>query len=132
MDMKTLSIVCFVAAAISLCVATERYNNNVRAVKVAQQMIDAQAARVKQMGMRMPSMPGMPPELTGQRRLKASMPTSSMYAIAFAVIAGIGGVVCISTPNTPKPTYSKRRRASASINLPDQVPGMENADNDDA
>ncbi|PHR87817.1 MAG: hypothetical protein COA78_36865 [Blastopirellula sp.] len=73
--------------------------------------------------------------MTGGAQMEPGVPTASKHGIAIGYLAALVGSFCISMPTTQKPTYSKRRRASASINLPDQVSdrlsGMENADNDD-
>ena len=81
---KTKAIICFIVAAISAFVAWERYQNNVKAVEAAKQMMESSPMG----GM----MQGMMKQMTGQSELKPAMPTISKYAIGAAILSAIGGV----------------------------------------
>jgi hypothetical protein len=78
-QMKMGGIGCLVICAICIFAAIERYNTNARSVRA---WIDVR-----------PSSPFE--EMMGGVNLKPGIPTATKYAVLFAVISGIGGVVLL-------------------------------------
>jgi len=83
---KGVAIGCFVLCAILLFVAWERYHSNAQGVEAMNQMLHGSPfGGVSPLG-------GM---MTGGGRLQPSMPTATIYALLFAAISAVGGVVCL-------------------------------------
>jgi hypothetical protein len=78
--LKGIGIGCFVACAILLFVAWERYQHNVNQVEAAKTM--------------MGPLGGMMNQMTGGQ-LEPGVPEETKYALFFAVLTGVGGVVCM-------------------------------------
>ena len=106
---KAIGIVCLVVCAISLFVAWERYQDNAGKVAAANRMMQTSP------------LGGMMEQMTGGAALQPGMPTASKYALALAVLSGIGGVVCLLMP------AKENRRGETSHNspresMPDKLP----------
>jgi len=80
--LKGIGIGCFVVCAILLFVAWERYNDNANRVAAANNMMGPLGGMVNQM-------------TGGNLQLEPGTPEATKYALFFAVLTGIGGVVCI-------------------------------------
>jgi hypothetical protein len=78
--LKGIGIGCFVACAILLFVAWERYNSNANQVEAANRM--------------MGPLGGMMNQMTGGK-LEPGTPEATKYALFFAVLTGVGGGVCM-------------------------------------
>jgi hypothetical protein len=85
---KGIGIGCFVLCAILLFVAWERYQDNANKVEAANKMLQSSP-----FGGESP-LGGIMKGMTGNSKLEPGMPTATKYALAFAVLSGIGGVVC--------------------------------------
>ena len=84
--LKGVGIGCFVACAILLFVAWDRYQDNANKVEAANRLIGSSP------------LGGMMGQLTGGgARLEPGMPGATKYALFFAALTGISGVVCIVT-----------------------------------
>lgn len=81
--LKGVGIGCFVLSAILLFVAIERYQDNAKKVEAANKMLDSSP------------LGGMMKEMTGQAKLEPGMPDATKYSLLFAVLAAVGGVVCL-------------------------------------
>ena len=80
--MKGIGIGCFVVSAILLFVAWDRYNDNANQVAAANKMMGPLGGVVNQM-------------TGGNLQLEPGIPEATKYSLFFAVLVGIGGVVCI-------------------------------------
>lgn len=81
--LKVLGIVCLVICAVCIFVAVERYNDNASKVRAMNQMQNSSP------------LGGMMREMTGQTELKPATPAATKYALVFAALTGIGGVVLL-------------------------------------
>ena len=78
-QLKLFGIVCLIICAVCIFVAIERYNSN--------------AGNVKAMNTFQQSMPlGL---MMGNGKMKPATPASTKYALLFAVLSGIGGIVLL-------------------------------------
>ena len=66
-----------------LFVAWERYQDMASKVEAANKMMQSSP------------LGGMMKEMTGGAKLEPGMPTATKYSLIFAVLSGIGGVVCM-------------------------------------
>ncbi len=82
-QMKLLGIVCLVICAVCVFVAIERYQTNAKNVRAVNQMRNASP------------MGGMMNQMIGGSDMKPATPAATKYAMVFAVIAGVGGAVCL-------------------------------------
>jgi hypothetical protein len=80
---KAIGIACFILSAILLFVAWERYQDNASKVEAANKMMQSSP------------LGGMMTQMTGGANMKPGMPTATKYALAFAVLSGIGGAACL-------------------------------------
>jgi hypothetical protein len=81
--LKGIGIGCFVLVAILLFVAWERYQDNASKVEAANKMMQSSP------------LGGMMKKMTGGAKLEPGMPTATKVSLIFAVLSGIGGVVCM-------------------------------------
>jgi hypothetical protein len=79
--LKGISIGCFVVCAILLFVAWERYQDNANKVEATNNLLGSSP------------LGGMMNQMTGGAKLEPGMPDATKYALFFAALAGIGGVV---------------------------------------
>jgi hypothetical protein len=119
LPLKPIGIGCFVVCAISMFVAWERYQDNANRVAAANKMMSSSPFG------------GMMQQMTGGAQMEPGVPTASKYGIAIGVLAAVVGVVCVSMPVNNK-SKKKRRRVSASADLPDRLPGLGDSDGDEA
>jgi|GEM_PF-907886 len=84
--LKGIGIGCFVLVAIRLFVAWERYQESASKVEAANKMMQSSP------------LGGMPKEMTGGAKLEPGMLTATKDSLIFAVLSGIGGVVCMVMP----------------------------------
>jgi hypothetical protein len=87
--LKGIGIGCFVLCAILLFVAWERYQDNAKKVDAANQMMQSSP-----FGGESP-FGGMMEGMTGSRKLEPATPAVTKYALVFAALSGVGGVVCL-------------------------------------
>ena len=87
--LKGLGIGCFVVCFILLFVAWERYNSNVAAVEAANRMMESSP-----FSQELP-FGGLMKQVTGRQRLEPGVPTATTYALFFAVLSAIGGIVSL-------------------------------------
>jgi hypothetical protein len=80
-SLKGVGIGCFVVCAILLFVAWERYQDNASKVEGMNKMVGGMAGQL--MG-----------QLTGGAKLEPGMPDATKYALFFAALTAVGGVVC--------------------------------------
>ena len=85
--LKGIGIGCFVLCAILLFVAWERYQDNANKVEAANKMMGSSGLGC---GMNV-----LMKEMTGGAKLEPGWPTATKYSLFFAVLAGIGGAVCL-------------------------------------
>ena len=78
--LKGIGIGCFVVCAILLFVAWERYQDN--------------ANKVEGMNKMMGPLQGVMGQVTGGAQLEPGMPEATKYALFFAALTAVGGVVC--------------------------------------
>jgi hypothetical protein len=78
--LKGIGIGCFVVCAILLFVAWERYQDN--------------ANKVEGMNKMMGPLQGVMGQVTGGVKLEPGMPEATKYALFFAALTAVGGVVC--------------------------------------
>jgi hypothetical protein len=92
--LKNLGVGCFVACAILLCVAFDRYRDNANQVEAANKMLQAP---LQGMMDQMKSSPigGAMGQVFAGAKLEPGMPESTKYALVLAVFAAAGGVVCM-------------------------------------
>jgi hypothetical protein len=80
--LKGVGIGCFVVCLILLFVAWERYQDNANKVEAMNKMAGGMAGQM--MG-----------AFGGGAKLEPGVPDATKYALFFAVLTGIGGVVCM-------------------------------------
>ena len=80
--LKGVGIGCFVVCAILLFVGWDRYQDNANKVEAMNNMVGGMAGQL--MG-----------QLTGGAKLEPGMPDATKYALFFAAIAAVGGIVCM-------------------------------------
>ena len=94
--LKGVSIGCFVVCAILLFVAWDRNQDNANKVEAANKLIG------------LSPLGGMLGQLTGgSAKLEPGMPDATKYALFFAVLTGIGGIVCMVMSAKPGAGKSK-------------------------
>ena len=96
--LKGVGIGCFVVCAILLFVAWERYQDNAKKFEAMNNMVGGMAGQM--MG-----------QLTGGAKLEPGMPDATKYALFFAALAGIGGVVCMVKSTKAGAASSSQRTA---------------------
>ena len=92
--LKNLGVACFVACAILICVAFDRYRDNANQVEAANKLIQAP---LQGMMDQMKSSPigGAMGQVFAGAKIEPGMPESTKYALFFAALTGVGGVVCM-------------------------------------
>lgn len=102
---RAIGIGCLVICVISAFVAWERYQNNAAQVAAANQMMQSSP------------LGGMMQQMTGGAELEPGMPTISKYALAVALLSGVGGVVALAMGAGSGGRSSKSPRST-----PEQLP----------
>jgi hypothetical protein len=87
--LKAIGIGCLIATLILLFVAYERYQTNASNVRAMQQS----------------PLGSMVTGMTGAK-VEPGVPTSTKYAIFFAVLFAVGGAVCLVKSSGPEPSES--------------------------
>ncbi len=99
---KGVGIGCFVVCAILLFVAWERYQDNANKVEAMNKMVGGMAGQL--MG-----------QLAGGAKLEPGMPDATKYALFFAALTAVGGVVCMVMSTKTGATNSSQRNTPPSL-----------------
>ncbi len=95
--LKGTAIACFVACAVCLYVAYERYQDNAASVNAIRQIADSSPLG----------------DLLGTRRLEPATPAATKYALFFAVFAAAGGAASL---------YELRSKRAAAVDAGQKPP----------
>ncbi len=92
--LKNLGVGCFVACAILLCVAWDRYRDNADRVEAANKMIQGPMGSIMEQ-MKSNPVGGVMAQALDNARMEPVTPESTKYALVLAAFAAAGGVVCM-------------------------------------
>jgi hypothetical protein len=93
--LKGVGIGCFVACAILLFVAWERYQDNANKVEAANKLLQSSPLGGMMDQMKSSPLGGAMGPVLGGAKMEPGMPDSTKYALFIAALTAIGGVVCI-------------------------------------